>query len=116
MRQPICEEQRLGDMPKGTSGSTRMRATIAHTSGRMLQAALGTQFSLKVSVEHLNTLRAHRDLRHPPAGAEKIGPAPPSEPAWQEGVGSLLLLAAVHETGTSHESRHLTGYITHSLL
>ncbi len=68
-------------------------------SGRMLQAALEAQCGLKVSVGHLNALRAQWNLRRPTGGAEKNRPSTPSEPTWQEGAGSLLLLAAAQETG-----------------
>ncbi len=40
-------------------------------TGRMLQAALEARFGLRVSVGHLNALRAQWDLRRPSTGAEK---------------------------------------------
>ena len=40
-------------------------------SGRMLQAALETRFGLRVSIGHLNALRAQLNLRRLDKGAEK---------------------------------------------
>lgn len=40
-------------------------------SGRMLQAALEAQFGLRISIGHLNALRARWNLRRPGKGAGK---------------------------------------------
>jgi transposase len=76
-------------------------------SGSMAQAALRDRFGLDVSVRHINRVRATLGVSRisPQAGAggaggDRTSLAPPtSQPAWRDGAGGLLLLAAVHETG-----------------
>ncbi len=76
-------------------------------SGSMAQAALRDRFGLDVSVRHINRVRATLGVSwiYPQAGAggaggDRTSLAPPtSQPAWRDGAGGLLLLAAVHETG-----------------
>ncbi len=76
-------------------------------SGPTVQAALRERFGLDVSVRHLNRVRAALGVSKVPprtsvggAGGAATSLVPPArEPAWQEGAGGLLLLAAAHETG-----------------
>jgi transposase len=64
------------------------------------QAALEARFGVRVSQSHLSRVRTALGVTSHPRGAGEKGGAPSSpEPIWQEGTGSLLLLAAAHETG-----------------
>ncbi len=72
----------------------------------MVQAALRERFDLHVSVRHLNRVRAALGVsrvspeRASGARGDVASLAPSAfEPAWQDGAGSLLLLAAAHEIG-----------------
>ncbi len=70
------------------------------TTGRTVQTALLEQFGLQISISQINRLRAALGVRRPAPGMGKNQPdRPPPQPTWQEGAGSLLLLAAAHETG-----------------
>ncbi|MBO0793360.1 MAG: helix-turn-helix domain-containing protein [Ktedonobacteraceae bacterium] len=73
------------------------------TSSPTLQTALREHFDLQVSVSQINRVRvvlgvsnpSRRSLQRNKTGESGISS---SQPEWQEGVGSLLLLAAVQET------------------
>lgn len=72
-----------------------------HTPSHVVQAALQERFGLLVSISQLNRVRAALGLSSRRRGKKQAtGPteAPPTEPMWQEGAESLLLLAAAHET------------------
>lgn len=58
--------------------------------GKVVQALLEAQCGVRVSVTHLNRLRAAR------TPATRVGKNQPG--AWQDGAGGLLLLAAAQET------------------
>jgi transposase len=73
-----------------------------HTPSHVVQAALQERFGLLVSISQLNRVRAALGLSSRTRGKKQAADsteAPPPEPVWQEGAGSLLLLAAANETG-----------------
>jgi transposase len=75
------------------------RSTPA-SSGRTVQAALFGRFGIEVSISQINRLRAALGVRRSVPGEGKNQPPDSDkEPRWQEGAGSLLLLAAAQETG-----------------
>jgi transposase len=73
------------------------------TPSSALQVALRERFDLQVSVSQINRVRAALGVSNPSKKSpqEKKGEpgASSSQPEWQEGVGSLLLLAVAQETG-----------------
>ena len=67
-------------------------------SGRVLCAEIEERFGVGVSITHINRLRAELGV----SNASRFGgenQQPSDEPIWREGAGSLLLLAAAHQTG-----------------
>jgi len=65
-----------------------------------VQRELEGHFGVKISITHLNRVRAASGLSRREVSAEKNQRQQPSSNSrWQEGAGSLLLLAAAHETG-----------------
>ena len=80
------------------------------TPSRIVQAALHERFGLRVSITHLNRVRAARGIGSRAAGGERNrassspgdersrAPSPPGEAPWQEGAGGLLLLAGASQT------------------
>jgi len=73
-----------------------------HTPSHLVQAALQERFGLLVSISQLNRVRAALGLSSRAWGKSRPSLPPPTaspEPTWQEGAGSLLLLAAAQETG-----------------
>ena len=67
---------------------------------KQFQAELQEHLGVKMSITHLNRIRAAHGLRKRVAGAGKNHELTSStEGAWLDGVGGLLLLSAVHETG-----------------
>jgi transposase len=90
---------------------TKLRAPLHHwleefwrerpqATCRKAQTALEARFGVEVSQSHLSRVRAALGLTPVPEAREKKqAPSQPVEPTWQEGAGSLLLLAAAHKTG-----------------
>jgi transposase len=73
-----------------------------HTPGHLVQGALRERFGLLVSISQLNRVRAALKLGSRAQGKKQATAATEAsspEPGWQESAGSLLLLAAAHETG-----------------
>ena len=68
-------------------------------SSRTVQTDLYERFAVRVSVAHLNRVRASLGLSRRSRDVENNQPGFSSEPTWQEGAGSLLLLGAAGETG-----------------
>jgi|GEM_PF-299029 len=85
------------------------------TTGKVLQTQIRQKFKQEVSTVHINRLRLQLGLANTQAcrkskgrakgaeGAQPITGTPSErvepEPVWQEGAGSLLLLAAAQQTG-----------------
>jgi len=84
-----------------------------------IQALLRERFDLRVSISQINRVRAALGMSNhstcPALGEKKAGEeGASSQPEWQEGAGSLLLLASAHQTGlravlqTALSPSHLT--------
>src|SRR5579871_1674597 len=70
------------------------------TPSREVQAQLKTRFGLTVSISQINRLRRILGVpRHASGQQASFAAAPSPGPGWQEGAGTLLLLAAVQQTG-----------------
>jgi transposase len=73
-----------------------------HTPSHLVQAALLERFGLLVSISQLNRVRAALGLSSRKRGKKRAAAsteASAPELVWQEGAGTLLLLAAANETG-----------------
>jgi len=74
-------------------------------SGPAVQQALHERFGLTVSVRHINRIRAALNVTKPSRRVstgrtgEDAATDLSSDTTWQDGAGSLLLLAAAHGTG-----------------
>jgi transposase len=90
-----------------------------HTPSSAIQAILRDRFDLQVSISQINRVRAALGMSNhstcPALGEKKAGEeGASSQPEWQEGAGSLLLLASAHQTGlravlqTALSPSHLT--------
>ena len=89
------------------------------TPSSTIQMELQKRFDLHVSISQINRVRAALGMSNhstcPALGEKKAGEeGASSQPEWQEGAGSLLLLASAHQTGlravlqTALSPSHLT--------
>src|SRR5258708_9063428 len=74
------------------------------TPSSTIQLELQERFDLHVSISQINRVRAALGMSNhstcPALGEKKAGEeGASSQPEWQEGAGSLLLLASAHQTG-----------------
>jgi transposase len=70
-----------------------------HTPSHALQLTLRAQFDVLISVGYLNQIRAALGVGYVRPAKNPVPSTASAETMWQEGAGSLLLLAAAHETG-----------------
>src|SRR5262249_16833676 len=70
-----------------------------HTPSLALQITLREQFDVLISVGYLKQIRAALGVSYVRPQKNLANTLVRTEPVWQEGAGSLLLLAAAHERG-----------------
>ncbi len=68
-------------------------------SGPVLRGEIKERFGIAVSTSQINRARAALGVSNHSRGSGGDQSPPPAEPEWREGAGTLLLLAAAHETG-----------------